>query len=179
MDAMIYGGILSVFINNADRVKIACQSLLVNEGGMISTDPKGNAIRQATFYPFKYMAQYAKGMSLRPAAIYPQVETDHHGKQDSGVLSCTFDEDNGEVAVFITNLDMEEGVSVELELNSFGELKAIEMNELYHDDPYAINSFDNEFNVVPANIPLSDPEGGKVTVDVKAHSWNFLRFKVQ
>jgi alpha-N-arabinofuranosidase len=38
-----------VFLNHADRVKIACQSLLVNEGGMITADPSGRAIRQATF----------------------------------------------------------------------------------------------------------------------------------
>ncbi|MBE5845325.1 MAG: alpha-N-arabinofuranosidase [Butyrivibrio sp.] len=177
MDAMIYGGILCTFLNNADRVKIACQSLLVNEGGMISTDPEGHAIRQATFYPFKDAAMYARGKALRPCAEMPKVDTDHHGLQDSIVMSCTYDEENGEVAVFITNCDMKEDTSVELELRSFGELKAIGRKELYHEDPYATNTFDDEFKVVPYDLPLSDPEKGKISIEVKAHSWNLLRFR--
>jgi len=48
VDTMIYGGLLCTFLNNADRVKIANQSLLVNNGGMISTEKGGGAIRQGT-----------------------------------------------------------------------------------------------------------------------------------
>src|SRR5690554_3316561 len=53
LDAVIYGGLLCTFLNNSHRVKIACQSLLVNEGGMITTDPGGKVIRQTTYFPFK------------------------------------------------------------------------------------------------------------------------------
>lgn len=69
LDAVIYGGLLCTFLNYADRVKIACQSLLVNEGGMITTDPGGKAIRQTTFYPFQDAARYGRGISLKGAAV--------------------------------------------------------------------------------------------------------------
>jgi alpha-N-arabinofuranosidase len=177
MDAMIYGGILCTFLNNADRVKIACQSLLVNEGGMISTDPKGKAIRQATFYPFKDAALFARGRSLRACAEVPQTETEHHGLQNCIVMAATYDESSGEIAVFITNCDMNESAEVEIELRSFGAIEALGQQELYHEDPYAVNTFDEEFKVVPKDLPLSSPADGKLSIEVKPHSWNVLRFR--
>ncbi len=176
IDAVIYGGILCTFFNNADRVKIACQSLLVNEGGMITTDPGGRAIRQTTFYPFQDAARYARGIALRASAVLPVKETEHHGYQKSVVTACTYDEESGEISVFVVNCDMEDDVSLTLELRSFGELFSAGWRELYDDDPYAKNTFEDEFHIVPQDKNLPDPVNGKVSVTLKKHSWNVLRF---
>lgn len=176
MDAMIYGGILCTLLNNADRVKIACQSLLVNEGGMISTDLRGRAIRQATFYPFKDAAKYAKGKVLQAVATLPTKETEHHGEQKTIVITASHDENNHEVNIFISNCDMEEDAQINLELHSFGELKALGWIELYDDDPYAVNTFEDEYRIVPTEKELDNPIDGKISVVVKKHSWNVLRF---
>ncbi len=180
MDAMIYGGILCTFLNNADRVKIACQSLLVNEGGMITTDPFGKAIRQTTFYPFQDAARFAKGKALRPSALLPEKETEHHGLQQTLIIACTYEEQTGEIAVFIANSDMEEDAQVSLELHSFGDtIKSLGWRELYDDNPYAKNTFEDEYRVVPVEKKVDDPKDGKLTVVVKKHSWNVLRFEVE
>lgn len=177
IDAVIYGGLLCTFLNNADRVKIACQSLLVNEGGMITTDPKGKAIRQTTFYPFQDAARYGRGKALRAASSLPIAQTDHHGEQETMTVACTYDEETGEVSVFVMNCDVKEDTCLELDLRSFGKLQGIVWRELYDDDPYAKNTFEEEFKVTPRERPVSDPVDGKVTVTIKKHSWNVLRFK--
>ncbi len=179
MDAMIYGGILCTFLNYADRVKIACQSLLVNEGGMITTDPNGKAFRQVTFYPFQDAARFARGKALRPSANLPLKETEHHGMQESMTISCTYDEESGHIAVFAANCDMDEDAGLTLELRSFGEVEAVEWRELYDEDPCAKNTFEEEFRVVPKSRELAQPADGRLTVVLKKHSWNVLRFRVK
>lgn len=179
MDAMIYGGVLCTFLNHADRVKIACQSLLVNEGGMITTDPSGKAIRQTTFYPFQDVAKYARGTALRPSADLPVKQTEHHGEQETVTMACTYDEKTGEIAVFAANSDLEEDAKLTIELRSFGEVVSCGWRELYHEDRYAKNTFEEEFHVIPQDKVLDDPVNGKLTVVLKKHSWNVLRLKVK
>lgn len=176
LDALIYGGILCVFLNYADRVKIACQSLLVNEGGMITTDPSGRAIRQATFYPFQDVAKYGRGTALRISSNLPSRKTDHHGMQNSLELAGVYNDADQEVVIFAANFEMEEEVELELELLCFGKLQGITWRELYHENPDARNTFDDEFCVVPIEKELPDPVNGKVKLVLKEHSWNVLRF---
>ncbi|QHQ61662.1 alpha-N-arabinofuranosidase [Anaerocolumna sedimenticola] len=179
LDAVIYGGILCTFLNNADRVKIACQSLLVNEGGMISTDPKGKAIRQATFYPFMHAAKFGKGVSLRPITELPKKATNHHGEQTTMTVSAAYEAESGNLNIFIMNCDLESDVETSLDLRSFGQLKALGQIVLYHEDYFAGNTFENEFNVMPQEKELSDPIDGKLNIKIKKHSWNVLRFNVR
>lgn len=177
IDAVIYGGLLCTFFNYANRVKIACQSLLVNEGGMITTDPNGKAIRQATFYPFKDAAHFGHGAALQGTADLPTKQTSHHGEQETVCTACVYEEETGELTVFAVNCDMEEDAELTLDFQSFGALKTVEFQELYHENPYAKNTFENEFEVVPSKRELKDSEDGTVCVTLKKHSWNVIRFR--
>lgn len=177
LDGVIYGGLLCTFLNHADRVKIACQSLLVNEGGMITTDPSGRAIRQTTFYPFQDVARYAKGKALRCITQFPTAMTDHHGEQETLVAAAVYHEAEGEVIVFASNLDQKQECELSLDMRMFGPLQGIVRRELYAEDPYAKNTFENDQSVVPAEYALADPVDGKIAVVLKEHSWNVLRFR--
>lgn len=176
MDAVIYGGILCTLLNNADSIKIACQSLLVNEGGMISTDPRGNAIRQTTFYPFRDVAHYGKGIALKRGGTVPQEMTDHHGMQDTILSAAAYDPDSGDVAVFVANCSATEQCDMTLDLRGFYSLKGIEQIELYNDDPWIGNTFEEADRVIPENTHLDDPMNGELTKVLKPHSWNVFRF---
>ncbi|HYE38315.1 MAG TPA: alpha-L-arabinofuranosidase C-terminal domain-containing protein, partial [Ramlibacter sp.] len=66
-DALAAGGALSVLMNNADRVKVACLAQLVNAIGAIRTERGGSAWRQTIFHPFTLAARHARGQVLRPA----------------------------------------------------------------------------------------------------------------
>jgi len=179
IDAVIYGGLMCTFMNHADRVKIACQSLLVNEGGMISTSPEGKVIRQATFYPFKDVAHFGFGVALKGVGDIPTVATDHHGEQPSLVASCVYNEETGEVTVFAANVDMHEDLELNLSIEGFGDLKGLAWHELYNDNPYAKNTFEQDKVVVPTEKELNDASDGKISIILKKHSWNVLRFKIK
>ncbi len=177
LDAVIYGGILCTFLNYADRVKIACQSLLVNEGGMITTDPQGKAIRQATFYPFQDFAKYAKGVSLQPVTDYPCKQTDHHGEQETIVSAAVYEQETGELTIFAVNCDLEEDCTLTVNLQGFEKIEAVQRRELYTPDYQSFNSFENEFAVVPAELEPVPAQNGVVNVVLKKHSWNVLRYR--
>src|SRR3954451_19741661 len=51
VDAVVTGGLLLTFLRHADRVRIACQSLLVNVGGLVRTEPGGPARGKAPTTP--------------------------------------------------------------------------------------------------------------------------------
>ena len=174
LDAVIYGGLLSTFLNNADRVKIACQSLLINEGGMISTDPQGKAIRQATFYPFQDVARMAKGVALQPVASLPTSETQHHGEQATVTVAASYDEDTGCLNIFVMNCNLHEDVELTLDLRGFEHLRGNKIRSLYHDDPFICNSFEAEDNIIPIEESWDVDINETVSLVIRKHSWNVL-----
>ncbi|MDR1970415.1 MAG: alpha-N-arabinofuranosidase [Treponema sp.] len=177
LDAVIYGGLLCTFLNNVDRIKIACQSLLVNAGGMISAVPGRKAIRQAVFYPFRDVARLARGVSLRPVAELPEIETNHHGAQKSIAVAAAHDGKHGKLHVFIMNCDLREDCELTLTFGSFGRLKGLSHSILYNDDIHLANNFQNDSAVSPQTIGLKSPENGTITVLIQKHSWNVLSFE--
>ena len=64
-DAAMVGGALITLLNNADRVKVACQAQLVNVIGASFSEPGGPAWRQTIFHPFKIVSQHAHGSVLQ------------------------------------------------------------------------------------------------------------------
>ena len=176
LDAVIYGGILCTFLNHADRVKIACQSLLVNEGGMISTQPEGKAIRQSTYYPFQHVAKYGRGTALQGVFSMPKEETRHHGEQETVKTAAVYNEAKKELTVFAMNCSLTEDAELQLDLRSFPSLSALEKIVLYHENPYAVNTFEKENEVIPHIETLEEPKCGKLSTLLKKHSWNVLRF---
>ena len=143
---------------------------------MISTDPNGKAIRQATFYPFMHAAKYGRGISLKPIAELPKKATTHHGEEITMTVSAAYEEETGNLNIFIMNCDLESDVETSFDLRAFGPLKALGRIVLYHEDYFAGNTFENEFNVVPQEMELLDPVNGKLDIIIKKHSWNVLRF---
>lgn len=177
IDAVLFGGILCTILNNADSIRIACQSLLVNEGGMISTDPKGRAIRQTTFYPFRDAAHFGKGISLRPGGVLPEKMTHHYGMQKTIQTACAYDPKEHTVTIFAANSDGEEPCSLDLSLRGFGPLHGVEKITLHSDDPYLGNSFEDENRVTPVSAPLEDPKDGEMSAVLAPYSWNVFRFE--
>jgi alpha-N-arabinofuranosidase len=181
LDAVIYGSILCTFINNADRVKIACQSLLVNEGGFITTAPGGKAIRQAPFYVLKDVASLAKGESLRMVSGLPEVSTTHHGMQKSITVAGTYDPKEKKLRVFAANLDINDACKLVLDFGSFGSIKPVSHSALFSDNYKETNTFDDEKRVKPRLLSLNEHNfsNGEITVQIPKHSWNVLEFDAE
>ena len=75
------GGALITLLNNADRVKVACQAQLVNVIGLIFAEAGGPAWRQTIFHPFKIVTQHAHGSVLQT-----KVQSDQHETKTAGVV---------------------------------------------------------------------------------------------
>lgn len=180
VDAMVYGGMLCTLLNNSDRVKIANQSLLINNGGMISTEKGGGVLRQGTFYPFMHVAKYgSKGVAIQTAVDSPMVMTEHYGEEPAVTNAVVYNPENGEVTIFAVNVSMEDDIEATFNLRSFGELTPIGRTELYSEDPFVRNTFETPDVIKPTELPLDAPKDGKLTVTLKKHSWNMFRLKVK
>ena len=170
IDACLFGSILISFINRCDRVKIACQSIVI--GSVISVDPEGGAFRQTTFYPFQHAAAYGKGVALRSSLLSPYKKTDGYGEQPFVQTAGVYDEESGIVTVFAVNLDLRESVELNCSLQ-FQSAELIQHIQLHEEQPLAVNTFQNPNRVVPKEIEVTDQ------VMLPPLSWNVLRYRVK
>lgn len=133
-DALLFAGMQMVMLRHADKIKIACQSLLTNISACIMTEKNGGMWVQTIYYPFFYMANYAKGTVLE-------------SKTESRTYSCekyenvpyldelvVWNHNEKEVCVFMINKSEEEAMEVEIKLEGveFKEIK--EAVTLYSSD---------------------------------------------
>lgn len=171
-DAVLYGGLLCTLLNHADRVKINCQALVVNENGMFSVFPEGAPIVQTIAYPFRDVTACMGGMVLRQAGEWPEIGTEHYGEVPCGVAACVYREKNGELQVLIANNSLDQALEVEFEFCGFGEIRPMEHTELYTENPRECNDESNPLKVRPVKKAMESAK----KVNLRPHSWNVLRF---
>ena len=91
--------------------------------------------------------------------------------------AVTHDKTKREVCVSLCNY-AQEARAAELELRSFGDLRAAEYIEMTSSDLFAVNSFDRPDAVVPQEKELpSVKDGSRVSLTLPAMSWSFLKFR--
>lgn len=169
IDAVVFGSILITFINKCDRIKIACQSIVI--GSMVGVD-KDTAFRQTTFYPFQQAASFANGVALRPALESPIKKTDGYGEQPFIQAAGVYNEEEGMVTVFAVNLDVRESVELDCQLQ-FENVELVEHLQMYDKQALAVNTAQNPNRIVPKKVEITD------SIILPPLSWNVLRFKVR
>ena len=110
VDALAVGNLLCVLVNRSNRVKIACLAQLVNVIAPIITQNGGKAIRQATYYPFKYFSSFGKGKALVSEVECESIESGLYGEYPMINCACSFDEESGKGAIFAVNNSLDEDV---------------------------------------------------------------------
>ena len=68
-DALVFAGLMNTLLNNCDVVKIGCLAQLVNVIAPIMTKKGGGTFKQASFYPFRYLAGNASGATVRTFSL--------------------------------------------------------------------------------------------------------------
>lgn len=169
IDAVLFGSILITFINKCDRVKIACQSIVIPS--MIGVDPTGGAFRQTTYFPFQQVAAYGEGVALQSGLQSPEKSTEGYGEQPYIQTAAVYHEESGMVTVFAVNLSVRDAVELE-EALQFDQVELMEHLQIHDDQPLAMNSLQNPDRIAPKNIELT----GKVVLPPL--SWNVLRYRV-
>ena len=173
-DALLVGAMLITFLNNADRVKIACMAQLVNVIAPIMTNNNGGAWAQTIFYPMMHASRYGRGTALRPIMHSPVYSSKDYDDVPVVSTAATLAED-GSVTLFMVNRDQAEDVQLSADLRAFGKLKIDEHILLHHDDVHAVNTEAHPDEVAPTKGPGGVMDGGHLTMTLPALSWNVVR----
>jgi alpha-N-arabinofuranosidase len=88
--------------------------------------------------------------------------------------SVVYNEAAGEMIVYAMNRSLEEDMELEIDPEGFVDPCLIEHVELYTDDLKAINDRDHQ-RVAPVQVEIRD----SLRVNLKKHSWNMLRYRVE
>lgn len=175
-DALLVGSMLITLLRNADRVKVACMAQLVNVIAPIMTRNGGGAWAQTIYWPLMHASRYGRGTALRPIVQSPVYDCSDYS--DVPLLDATaVIGDDGSVTLFIVNRDMKEGIELSCDLRAFDSLKPLEHIVLHHDDVKAANSEDDPGKVTPFTSENGQMDGGKLTTQIPALSWNVIRLE--
>ncbi|HEY8390864.1 MAG TPA: alpha-N-arabinofuranosidase [Clostridia bacterium] len=176
-DAIVFGGLMNTLLNNCHRVKMACLAQLVNVIAPIATQKGKEAIKQTTFYPFKYVSQYGRGNALMTISECDKLDS-KHGEFKTLSQSIIYDEKNNSIAIFISNYS-EDTTQAEIELRSFGDLEVLEHVVLNGTDLKAVNDFNNPNRITPKNVETGNIKDSKLAVQLPPLSWNMIRIKIK
>lgn len=175
-DALLVGSMLITFLNNADRVKVACLAQLVNVIAPIMTRNGGSAWAQTIYYPLMHASVYGRGSALRPLVSSPVYDCTDYEKVPFVDVAATMDEEGG-LTIFAVNKSLDEDTLMECDLRVFGDLRVEEHILLHHDDVKAANTEAAPHTVVPAKGSGASVENGRIDIKLPALSWNVIRLK--
>ncbi|GHU64524.1 intracellular exo-alpha-(1-_5)-L-arabinofuranosidase 1 [Spirochaetia bacterium] len=180
-EALAVGCMLITLLKNADRVKVACLSELVNVCAPILTDPKGAAWRQTIFYPFLHASKYGRGTVLRCPVHCAQYESKEYGGIPYLETVAIYNEEENALTIFAVNRNLTENIDLETTLYGFDKYRLIEHISMYNADIKAVNSAGKEL-VHPAIQNGTKLEASANTAHLSARlepaSWNVIRMEV-
>lgn len=174
-DALVFASTMLAIVRNADRIKIACQSLLVNTIPLILTEKGGKAWRNPTYYPFAHVSKYGRGEVLRCVLDSPKYDTPDYTDVPVIDTVAVWDGEKGGLTVFAVNRG-KEPLLLQMDLRDFGGLAAAEHIEMRHERLDAVNTADRPDEIAPrpgSGITVRD---GRAESQLQPFSWNVLRF---
>ena len=180
MDALAFGSMMCSLINNSDKVKIACQSMLL--AGMLRAVKDGPLVKQTIFYPFQHASLYGRGQALRTVVKADNYKTNlitWSLKEEVEIpviqSAAVYDSSNKEFTIFVLNAASED-VILKMDLRAFGQA-ALFQHIVLDGNLYASNTPDHPRDVEPRNVPTNEAftQGGEIMLTKL--SWNVLRFK--
>lgn len=175
-DALLFSCMLMTMMKRADRVKIACQSLLTNISAAIMTKAEGDVWLQTIYYPFAYMAKYGRGTVLRAVDEMPAYQVKKGYCVPYLDYVVIYNETDGEIAVFAVNRRAERA-ELQIDLQGFCVKDIIEEIVLESDSVKDTNEI--EHNKV---IPKADKKGTVLSAlyhgTVNPYSWKMIRIAV-
>ena len=172
-DAIVNGLALIKFINHSDRVKIACLAQLVNVIAPIRTEKEGTAWKQTIYYPYEHASKYGRGTALRAQISTDTHSTGKHGEVTDVEAAVVLSKDENQLTVFAVNRNVNEDVSLEVELNGFEGFTAASWQALESDDMLLTNDAGNE-RVKPVDKTEIVFGNGVLTATLKSSSWNVI-----
>src|SRR5699024_7540958 len=111
-DAVVFGNLLISLLRHSDRVASASLAQLVNVIAPIMTEPGGASWKQTTFHPFALTSRHARGEVLDVRLDAPTFDNARFGTSSAADAVATWDEEAGELAVFVVNRSNQEELAL-------------------------------------------------------------------
>jgi alpha-N-arabinofuranosidase len=178
-DAVVFGSLLITLLRHADRVKIACQALLVNVLAPIVTEPGEAARRQAIFYPLAQVAQWGRGEVLRVEPTCAMYETAAQGTVPVLEAVATLDETAPALTLFVVNRAQDEAVDLECDLRALRPAARVEHLVLDGRAAADGNTSQNPAGAQPRPTTPPTVDAGRLRVQLAPISWNVIRLELQ
>jgi len=168
-DSLLFAGMLLVLLKNANRVKMACQSLLTNVSAMIMTEKGGNIWLQPTYFPFSQVAKYGNGIVL-----------DIRMNQVNKTIDCVavYQEKTKEMVLFVINRSSMEDIEIEVNLQGFIPKTIIEHSLMECEEPKMTNEIYHEA-IKPHFVHNTRIKNGNVVSNIVKLSWNMIRIDLK
>ena len=178
-DAVVVGSLLITLVRHSDRVTAACQAQLVNTIGSIRTEPDRAAWRQSVFFPFAHVANLAKGVVLRPEVSSSTYETARYGEVLAVDTVATYDEEAGQLAVFVVNRHPSESMDFEVNIAAFAGAELDQALLLADDDWRACNTAEDTSRVAPTSHPDVAVVEDRLRASLPPISWNVFTLRTK
>ncbi|MFA9463571.1 MAG: alpha-N-arabinofuranosidase [Velocimicrobium sp.] len=175
-DTLLFASMLMNFLKYADRIKIACQSLLTNISAAIMTEKGGEVWLQPIYFPFAYTSKYGRGVALSQSMEIPTYTCEEFSQVPCVDSVMVYNQDENEVVIFQVNRT-EETISISLDLENFNVLQVIEHVVLSCDNIKETNLKEHD-RIKPKTVNDVEINKQNVSFPIAAYSWNMIRVKV-
>jgi len=174
-DSLAFASAMMAILRRADRVKIACQSLLVNTGPLVFAEKDGGVFRNSIFFPFLHISSFGRGLVLQSLVQSPTYSTEEF--DDVPVIDTlpVFNPETEVLTVFAVSRS-KTPVSFAMDFQGFGTPRCIEHIVMKHEDLRAINTASNPDVIQPAYSSQTRVAGDGVNSTIDSYSWNVIRF---
>lgn len=176
-DALLFASMMMNFLKYADRIKIACQSLLTNISAAIMTEKKGGVWVQPIYYPFMHMASYGRGKVLQGTANIPVYSCDLRKQVPYVDYVAVYNEEKKEVVLFAVNRAQEQVFEITMELQGFQTVNVMEHITMHAEDRKATNLVHHDL-VKPERSERSRLEENILISELPPLSWNMVRIRI-
>lgn len=174
-DSLLFGGMLLAILRRADRVKIACQSLLVNTIPLILTEAGGPAWVNPTYHLLAQASRFGRGTLMHSLMDCPRYDSTAH--QGVPMVDHAVVQDSDVVTVFALNRGAEE-TELTCALSGLAATEVLEHSAMF--GPLdAKNTAAAPGTLAPLPQPGIAVQNGHVHCALPAYSWNVIRFAVK
>ena len=164
-DALVVAQWLNVFLRKSQVLKIACVAQIVNIISWLQT--RGDdLLKQTSFYPFKLVANNARGHALDLLVKAPTVETKQYGAVPMLDVSASYDAADGAGAIFLVNRSQTDAVTTELVWQDKAPKAITEVWQLAGTDVKAANTWEKPNRITAQAIAAPKIVDGKATIQL-------------
>lgn len=173
---LLFGLTMITLIRHSDRIRIACQSILINGFGMVMCGKDEDAWVNGTYHIFKHCSLHGRGKVLEQVSESNQYKTKSFG--DANVLDsvCVYHEAEKEITIFAVNKSEEE-MEFTAELSCFGNLDLIEHVDVRAESLWDRNSAEEPDRIHPEKRNTTEILENRIVSKLRGYSWNMIRIK--